>query len=124
GQEDIVVGSPISGRIHQDTEGMLGMFVNTLALRGQPMKTKTFVEFLKDIKQTTLKAYEYQEYPFEDLVEEVEPTRDLSRNPLFDCMLVLQNQGQEEFTSKQLGQHDVVHNSQVAKFDITFTINI
>ncbi|GIN71759.1 hypothetical protein J14TS2_22340 [Bacillus sp. J14TS2] len=124
GQEDIVVGSPISGRTHRDTEGMLGMFVNTLALRGRPTKTKTFGEFLTEIKQTTLNAYEHQEYPFEDLVDEVEPIRDLSRNPLFDCMLVLQNQGQEQLTVKQLAHQDVIQESQIAKFDLTFTIDM
>jgi acyl carrier protein len=64
-QEDIVIGTPISGRTHRDTEGMLGMFINTLALRGKPEANKTYKEFLAEIKETSLKAYENQEYPFE-----------------------------------------------------------
>ena len=71
-QEDIVIGSPISGRTHRDTENMLGMFINTLAMRGRPEKNKRFSDFLKEIKDTCLKAYENQEYPFEERVEAVE----------------------------------------------------
>ncbi|WP_157835595.1 condensation domain-containing protein, partial [Bacillus velezensis] len=73
-------------RVHQDTETIAGMFVNTLAMRGYPRAEKTFLEFLSEIKELALNAYENQEYPFEELVEEVEVRRDLSRNPLFDVM--------------------------------------
>ncbi|KEK18741.1 condensation domain-containing protein, partial [Bacillus gaemokensis] len=90
-QEDIVIGSPISARTHKDTENMLGMFVNTLAMRGRPEGQKTYRQFLEEIKESCLHAYENQEYPFEELVEEVVVHRDMSRNPLFDVMLVLQN---------------------------------
>ncbi|MFT7821915.1 amino acid adenylation domain-containing protein [Bacillus siamensis] len=90
-QQDIVVGTPISGRVHQDTETIAGMFVNTLAMRGYPRGEKTFLEFLSEIKELALNAYENQEYPFEELVEEVEVRRDLSRNPLFDVMFTMQN---------------------------------
>lgn len=90
-QQDIVVGTPISGRVHQDTETIAGMFVNTLAMRGYPRAEKTFLEFLSEIKELALNAYENQEYPFEELVEEVEVRRDLSRNPLFDVMFTMQN---------------------------------
>ena len=90
-QEDVVVGTPISGRVHKDTQSMVGMFVNTLAMRGYPTEEKTFSEFLSEIKEHALGAYENQEYPFEELLEEVEVRRDLSRNPLFDVMFVVQN---------------------------------
>ncbi|WP_276323018.1 non-ribosomal peptide synthetase [Bacillus amyloliquefaciens] len=90
-QQDIVVGTPISGRVHPDTETIAGMFVNTLAMRGYPRAEKTFLEFLSEIKELALNAYENQEYPFEELVEEVEVRRDLSRNPLFDVMFTMQN---------------------------------
>ena len=89
-QEDIVVGSPISGRVHRDTEDMLGMFVNTLVIRGRPEKRKSYLEFLEEIKQTCLRAYENQEYPFEELIETIGANRDLSHNPMFDVMVVMQ----------------------------------
>ena len=121
-QEDIVIGSPISGRTHRDTERMLGMFINTLAMRGNPEKNKTFSEFLEEIKTTCLKAYENQEYPFEELVEAVEVQRDISRNPLFDVMLVMQN---NETARLKLGESKIEETgveSRIAKFDLTFNI--
>ena len=67
---------------------MLGMFVNTLAMRGHPDKKKKYTDFLSEIRETCLKAYENQEYPFEELVEAVDVQRDMSRNPLFDVCLL------------------------------------
>ena len=121
-QEDIVIGSPISGRTHRDTEKMLGMFVNTLAMRGKPEKDKTFRKFLEEIKETCLKAYENQEYPFEELVEAAEVQRDMSRNPLFDVMLVMQN---NETASLKLGESKIEETGvegEIAKFDLTFNV--
>ncbi len=91
GQEDIVIGTPTAGRHHPDLERVIGMFVNTLALRHSPSGKKSFKGFLKEIKEKTLEAFRNQDYAFEDLVEKVEVQRDMSRNPLFDVMFVLQN---------------------------------
>ncbi|MBR5773426.1 MAG: amino acid adenylation domain-containing protein, partial [Clostridia bacterium] len=121
-QEDIVIGSPISGRTHKDTESMLGMFVNTLAMRGKPEKTKTFAQFLDEIKEVCLKAYENQEYPFEELVEAVEVKRDLSRNPLFDVMLVMQNNEQVVLKKDDIGIETLQLDSENSKFDFSFNI--
>ncbi len=116
-QEDIVIGSPVSGRTHKDTETMLGMFVNTLAMRGKPEKGKAFSTLLEEVKEYCLQAYEYQNYPFEELVEEIDVGRDVSRNPLFDVMLVLQNTGKEE-------EQNIITSEEVAsKFDLTFDIS-
>lgn len=121
-QEDIVIGSPISGRTHRDTEGMLGMFVNTLAMRGKPEKNKTFAQFLEEIKNTCLKAYENQEYPFEELVEAVDVQRDMSRNPLFDVMLAVQNNEETKFMLGNCEAEEIIENGSIAKFDMTFNI--
>jgi amino acid adenylation domain-containing protein len=121
-QEDIIIGSPISGRTHKDTESMLGMFVNTLAMRGRPEGRKNYNEFLKEVKESCLKAYENQEYPFEELVEAVQITRDMSRNPLFDVMLVLQNNEEEQFKLKGTKAEYAGTESTIAKFDLTFNI--
>jgi amino acid adenylation domain-containing protein len=91
GQEDIVVGMPIAGRRHADLEGLMGMFVNTLALRNYPSGEETFKEFLQEVKERTIQAFENQDYQFEDLVENTEINRDVSRNPIFDVMFVFQN---------------------------------
>ena len=121
-QEDVVVGSPISGRIHKDTEQMLGMFVNTLAMRGYPKKDKTYLDFLKEIKESALKAYENQEYPFEELVEEVKIQRDLSRNPLFDVMFVLQNNEKTSLDIQGLKMAGINSEHTIAKFDMTISM--
>lgn len=122
GQEDIVVGTPVSGRTHRDTENMIGMFVNTLAMRGRPEAGKTFYSFLDEIRETTLKAYENQEYPFEELVENIVVRRDFSRNPLFDVMLVLQNNEDSSFRMDGLDLEWAGSDDTVAKFDLTFNI--
>jgi len=90
-QEDIVVGTPLAGRKHPDQEQIIGMFINTLALRNYPTNDKTFSEFLAEIKERTLNAFENQDYPFEELVEKVKVRRDVSRNPIFDVMFRLNN---------------------------------
>jgi len=84
GQEDIIVGSPIAGRRHSDMEQIIGMFVGTLPLRNYPIALKTFKEFLGDVRQRTLEAFENQDYPFEDLLEKIDVFKEASRNPLFD----------------------------------------
>lgn len=91
GQEDIIVGVPLSSRSHLDLENVIGMFVNTLAFRNYPKGRMTFHDFLGEVRQNVLEVYENQEYQFEELVEKVKIQRDLTRNPLFDTMFVLQN---------------------------------
>ncbi|ROR25863.1 surfactin family lipopeptide synthetase A [Mobilisporobacter senegalensis] len=117
-QQDIVVGTPISGRVHQDTETIAGMFVNTLAMRGYPRDEKTFLEFLGEIKELALNGYENQEYPFEELVEEVEVRRDMSRNPLFDVMFAIQNNEDTNLTMDKTVLSILELDSAVAKFDL------
>ncbi|MEE1281411.1 MAG: amino acid adenylation domain-containing protein, partial [Acutalibacteraceae bacterium] len=121
-QEDIVIGSPISGRTHADTEKMLGMFVNTLAMRGRPEGDKKYSDFLEEIKTSCLKAYENQEYPFEELVEAVNVKRDISRNPLFDVMLTMQNNEQEDIKLGGVKIEDAWIKETISKFDMSFDI--
>jgi amino acid adenylation domain-containing protein len=84
GQEDIIVGSPIAGRRHSDLEQIIGMFVGTLPLRNYPAASKTFKEFLEDVRERILDAFENQDYPFEELLEKIDVFKEASRNPLFD----------------------------------------
>ncbi|WP_416654229.1 non-ribosomal peptide synthase/polyketide synthase [Bacillus amyloliquefaciens] len=121
GQEDIIVGSPIAGRPHADLEPIIGMFVNTLAMRNYPEKGKTFSQYLSEVKENALKAYEHQDYPFEALIDQLNITRDLSRNPLFDTMFVLQNTEQEQLEIKDVSFKPYPNEHTMAKFDLTLT---
>jgi amino acid adenylation domain-containing protein len=85
-QEDIVVGTVVSGREHLDLDDIIGIFINTLALRNYPGGHKTFIRFLREVKVRTLEAFGNQDYQFEDLVENVLKERNPSRNPLFDVV--------------------------------------
>ncbi|MCP4147899.1 MAG: AMP-binding protein, partial [bacterium] len=88
--EDIIIGTPVAGRRHADLEKIIGMFVNTLALRNFPEGEKTFKEFFQEVKGRTLDAFENQEYQFETLVANLPVNRDTGRNPLFDVMFSMQ----------------------------------
>src|SRR5207237_1205999 len=91
GQQDICLGSPIAGRQQQELEGLIGFFVNTLALRNDVRWDTSFTDLLQQVRSTTLEAYEHQEVPFETVVEAVVRERDLSTDPLVQVMFVLQN---------------------------------
>jgi amino acid adenylation domain-containing protein len=121
GQEDIIIGTPTAGRRHADLQPIIGMFVNTLALRNYPGGEKPFSEFLNEVKEKTPGAFENQEYQFEDLVEKVSVNRDASRNPLFDVMFVLQNLDIPEVEPgiPGLKLKPYQYENRTSKFDIT-----
>ena len=119
GQEDIIVGSPIAGRNHADLENIIGIFLNTLAMRNYPSAEKTFIEFLQEVKENCLGAYENQDYQFEDLVEKIQIKRDIRRNPLFDVMFVLQNEDSGEMNVPELSLKPYEFENKISKFDMT-----
>ncbi|RZM22347.1 MAG: non-ribosomal peptide synthetase, partial [Pedobacter sp.] len=123
GQEDICVGSPVAGRSHQEIEGLIGFFVNTLPLRSELSSQMSFRDLLDRVKATTLEAYSHQEVPFERIVEAVVKERDQSRSPLFQVMFLLQNT--PDVPELRLGEvtiagENIGHAS--SKFDLTFGV--
>ncbi|MCK4765821.1 MAG: amino acid adenylation domain-containing protein, partial [Candidatus Aminicenantes bacterium] len=118
--EDIVVGSPVVGRRFVEVQQIIGMFVNTVALRNYPRGSKTFKEFLQEVKKRTLEAFENQDYPFEDLVDEAAPTRKTSHNPMFDTMFTLQNIGVPEVELPGLKLKTLEYKHRFSRFDMTW----
>lgn len=90
GQDDLLVGTPVAGRNRQETEPLIGLFLNNLVLRNRLDGSQTFLEFLRQVRQNSLDAFDHQDVPFERIVEKVQPSRDLSRSPLFQVMFILQ----------------------------------
>ncbi|HEV2783795.1 MAG TPA: amino acid adenylation domain-containing protein, partial [Actinophytocola sp.] len=95
GQDDIAVGTVVSGRERAELAGLVGFFVNTLVLRSTIDGTDTFTEFLGRVRDTVLDAFAHQDVPFERVVDDLQPVRDTSRTPLFQAMVVLQNNPDE-----------------------------
>ncbi len=120
-QEDLVVGTPVAGRGHADLEDIIGMFVNSVAIRTQANGALSFSQFLQAVKKKTLACFEHQSYQLEALIDELGVERDTSRNPLFDVMFVLQNfeETQLELPGLKLTPYGREH--RVSKFDLTLT---
>ncbi len=122
-QQDIVIGTPIAGRKHIDLAPIMGMFVNTLALRNYPDGEKSFKDFLEELKERTSAAFENQDFQFEELVEKVAASikRDIGRNPIFDVMFIMQNVDLPRIEIPGLKSTPYTYSSQIAKFDLTLT---
>ncbi|MEH2348458.1 MAG: amino acid adenylation domain-containing protein [Nostoc sp.] len=123
-QEDLCVGSAIANRTHSYTESLIGFFVNTLVLRSKIKPEQGFKELLQQTRQTCLDAYSHQDIPFEYLVEQLQPERSLSHNPLFQVMIVLQNT-EGAGTNVSLPGLDIKWLDQsypYAKFDLTLDL--
>jgi amino acid adenylation domain-containing protein/non-ribosomal peptide synthase protein (TIGR01720 family)/FkbM family methyltransferase len=123
-QQDICVGTGIAGRQYKELEGLIGFFVNLLALRSQVSGSTSFTDLLNEVKATTMEAYEHQDLPFEKVVDAVSEERNTGRSPLFQVLFVMQNT--PEVPHLQLG--DVQLSNQpfeqgISKFDLTYFIN-
>ncbi|HEX3028345.1 MAG TPA: amino acid adenylation domain-containing protein, partial [Clostridia bacterium] len=116
-----VIGSPMAGRNHPDIENTPGIFINTAAMRNYPVDSKSFGEFLMEIRETSLKAFENQDCQFESLVERLDIKRDLSRNPIFDVMFVMQNMQFERVSLNGLKTMELMVFADVSKVDLTLT---
>jgi amino acid adenylation domain-containing protein/FkbM family methyltransferase len=119
GQPDIVVGIPIAGRRHADFSQVIGMFVNTLALRRWVPGEAKFGEFLQAVREQLLSAYENQDYPFEELVERVEVERNVGHNPLFDVMFAFGNVDIPAVDIPDLNMTPHAPGGRTSRFDLT-----
>ncbi|KAB2674615.1 MAG: amino acid adenylation domain-containing protein, partial [Verrucomicrobia bacterium] len=122
GQDDVVVGTPIAGRNRAELEGLIGFFVNTLALRTDLSGNPTFRELLRRVRETTLAAYAQQDLPFGKLVEELQPERNAGHAPLFQVLLVLQNTPRTTRTLRGIEAEPIDLDAAIAKFDLNLTL--
>jgi amino acid adenylation domain-containing protein len=118
-QEDVVIGTPIANRTKVEIEGLIGFFVNTLVLRTNLSGNPTFRNLLVNVREITLDAYTHQDLPFEKLVEELQPERNLSHSPLFQVMFAFQNTPRSDLKLHDLTLSRIDIDDGTAKFDLT-----
>lgn len=117
-QDDVIVGVPAAGRVHSEFSNIVGVFVNTLAIRNYPKADVSFGEFIRRVKENSLEAFENQEYPFEAIIEKLNVKRDSSRNPLFDASFAMQNIN-VDIQIEGLDINTYEFTKKISKFDLT-----
>ncbi|MDU1412334.1 MAG: amino acid adenylation domain-containing protein [Clostridium sp.] len=123
--EDIVVGVPVSGRSNGNFDNVVGMFVNTVVLRTAPSGNKTYLEFLKEVREKCLSAYENSDFQFDDLIDRLQIKRDSSRNPLFNVMfnyIDTANIYDIKFEDTSFLRHDISNSYDISKFDMKLNV--
>ena len=121
-QTDIVIAFPIANRRYVELEGLIGFFTNTLLIRTDVSDNPTFLELLAHVREGALGAYEHQDLPFEKLVQELKPERELGRNPLFQVMFQLRNYPSHPVRISNLTIEPFALNSGIAKFDLSLAM--
>ncbi|MBW8873677.1 MAG: non-ribosomal peptide synthase/polyketide synthase [Acidobacteria bacterium] len=123
GQDDLTVGTPVAGRTRVETEGMIGLFINTLALRTGLEGNPSFLEMVKRVRDVSLAAQAYQDLPFEKLVEELRPRRSLNHSPFFQVLFNLQNtpESAADLPGLELEFMDLL--SRSSKFDLSLSLS-
>lgn len=121
-QDDITIGTPIIGRELPELSNVLGMFVNTLALRNKIDGSLTFEKFSKIIKENCLNSFKNQNYPFNMLIKDLNIKREISRNPLFDVMFIFQNNGYPEINFENIKAEYFIPYNNISKFDLSLEV--
>ncbi|MFE6130937.1 condensation domain-containing protein, partial [Streptomyces sp. NPDC056437] len=123
GQTDFVVGTPVAGRSTSEVENVVGFFVNTLAVRADLSGDPTFAELLGRVREATLGGYEHQDVPFERVVEELRPERDLSRTPVFQTMFALRDTFATALRVPGMPAEEIPLGWRTTKFDLTLFVD-
>jgi amino acid adenylation domain-containing protein len=123
GIEDIVVGTPTAGRDHEDAASVAGVFINTLVLRDRVTRGMTFRELIAGVRGTCTAAFDHAAYPFDRLVQDLDVTRDPGRSPVFDVMIILQNQQTDALTLAGSLVSPRYQHTATSKYDLTFNFH-
>ena len=121
GQEDIIVGTPVSGRGRQEVQDIVGVFINTLPLRNRPLADLSFLQFFNQLTKNSISAFAHSDYPLERMISDISLARDASRNPLFDTMLVHSAQPQDFSLGNATCSH-YPFDPDIAKLDLTLEV--
>ncbi len=119
GQKDLLVGTPVAGRNMEEIENLIGFFVNTLVIRSEVKGNESFIDLLNQVKNTCLEAYSNQDMPFEKIVEDLKPDRNLSVSPIFQVMFSLQNTIEHEINLSNLEVESVDIDTKISKYDLS-----
>ncbi|HZE89818.1 MAG TPA: amino acid adenylation domain-containing protein, partial [Verrucomicrobiae bacterium] len=122
GQDDFAVGTPVAGRTRQETEGLIGYFINTLALRVRPAGSGSFSELVAAIRATSLGAYSHQDVPFEAVLNALKPPRDLARSPIFQVWFNLLNFGDDDASFRSLEVRPFGAEGVASEFDLNLYV--
>lgn len=120
--EDIVVGTPISGRYNEQLMDVVGMFVNTLPLRNKIDMNLSFKEFVSNIKANSIESFEHQNYPLDELIKKLGIPRDTTRNPLFDVMFIYQNNSYPTVKFDDINAKYYITKTDISKFDLSLEV--
>jgi len=121
--DDIIVGTPIAGRTVESLEPLIGFFVNTLAIRVKFDEVRTLKDLLEQVKQQCLDAYQHESYPFDLLIEKLNPERDTSRSPIFSTMFVYNKETEDIINEENFHLQAVASEHEVSKFDLTVSMS-
>jgi non-ribosomal peptide synthetase component F len=123
GKDDIIIGVPVPGRVHDDLRKLIGMFVNLVAIRNRPRMSITFEEFLEEVKQNSLAAFSNQDFQFELIFDKLKLDRDLSKYPLFNTVFNMPDMGRIESKSISIKNSKLVDlsglNKKTSRYDIS-----
>ncbi len=122
GQEDIIVGTSVSGRYHADLENVAGVFINALALRSKPKGNINYLDYLRTLKEDVFSFFEHQEYPYEDLIDALKLKRDTRRAPLFNVMFEYFNFEQPTIEIPELELEPYEYKIDITRFDLTLRV--
>jgi amino acid adenylation domain-containing protein len=121
-QDDIVTGTPVAGRTSPELEGLIGFFINTLALRTDLSRDPSFRQLLASVRDATLGAYDHQDVPFDRLVDELQPERVLGRNPVFQALFQLHNQPVPIGDPEGLAVESIAFDSGFVRFELALSL--